>query len=416
MAARQAAGTRRAGEYTTVRSGVRAFFPAALPPVPELALTNKHHQLLSAAERSLGRLDGIATALPDADLFVYMYVRKEAVLSSQIEGTQSTLVDLLEYEAGAHPRTSTEDVTEVANYVSALNLGLERLKEGSTLELALIRDVHRVLLTGTRDEEDQPGQFRDDDVWIGPPGCSIEEADFVPPPAAELPRLLSELESFINSPPDLPLLVRAGLLHAQFETIHPFFNGNGRVGRMLISLLLTKEGALERPLLYLSHHFRLRRAEYCAKLQAIRDEGAWEEWLSFFLEGVAEVSMQATTTAQKISRLREANRREIQALMGGRAGKALMLLEALFGRPIVSVDDVRQITHASFPTSNGLVAALESLGILREVTGQRRKRRFAYRPYIDILNGTDNSTQDDGSGDGSSRIGQPRPLMSAGAS
>ena len=342
----------------------------------------------------MGRLDGVATALPDADLFVYMYVRKEAVLSSQIEGTQSTLVDLLEYEAGADLHTPEQDVGEVANYVSALNHGIEQLRLPRELSLDLIRESHRKLLEGVRGGDYEPGIFRDDEVWIGFEGCTIEEADFVPPPAAEVPRLMAELETFIRSPSPLPLLTRAGLMHAQFETIHPFYDGNGRLGRMLVSLLLTKEGALSKPVLYLSHYFRRHRTEYCAKLQAVRDIGDWESWIVFFLKGVAEVADQATETAHRIANLREENRSEIQALMGGRAGKALMLLEGLFAKPIVSVRDVRRITQTAFPTANSVVSALESLGILREITGQRHYRRFAYRPYIDILTEEDHADGD----------------------
>lgn len=379
----------RAGSYVPLRGNLRTFIPKPLPPDPPLRNSDEYVAALSEAERSLGRLDGITTALPNVDLFVYMYVRKEAVLSSQIEGTQSTLVDLLEYEAGAEPSTSKQDVGEVVNYVAALNLGLERLGQGVPLDLNLVREVHRKLLDGPNADEDLPGEFRQDEVWIGFARRPIEEADFIPPPAAEVPRLLRELEGFMNGRSRIPLLARAGLLHAQFETIHPFYNGNGRVGRMLISLLLTRERALHHPLLYLSHHFRQRREEYCARLQAIRDEGDWESWLLFFLEGVAQVSNQATETAHRIAALRETHRADIQRLMGGRAGKALTLLESLYAKPFVTVDDVRQLTGTAFPTANSLVGALESLGILREVTGQRHYRRFAYRPYLDILNEPD---------------------------
>jgi len=379
----------RAGQYVPLRDGVRTFLPKALPPEPPVTNSDEYVAALTEAERNLGRLDAITETLPNADLFVYMYVRKEAVLSSQIEGTQSTLVDLLQYEAGAEPATSGQDVAEVANYVAALNLGLDRLDHGARVDLDLVRDVHRVLLTGGRGGERRPGSFRNEQVWIGYKHCPIEEATFVPPPPGEVTRLMGDLESFTNSKSKIPLLTRAGLLHFQFETIHPFFDGNGRVGRMLTTLFLTRENALRRPLLYLSHHFRQRRDEYTGRLQAVRDEGDWEGWLTFFLEGVARVSTQATATAHQIARLRETHRKDIPKLMGGRAAKALTLLESLFARPIVSVEDVRGITHSSFPTANTLVGALESLGILREVTGQRHYRRYAYKPYIDILNETD---------------------------
>lgn len=389
-----AASNERAGQYVQVRKGVRSFLPRPLPPDPPIRFGDDYVEAITAAERNIGRLDGVATTLPDADLFVYMYVRKEAVLSSQIEGTQSTLVDLLEYEAGADLHTPEQDVGEVANYVSALDHGIEQLRQPRELDLDLVCDLHRRLLQGARGGDYEPGVFRDDEVWIGFEHCPIEEADFVPPPAAEVPRLMTELEAFIRSPSPLPLLARAGLIHAQFETIHPFYDGNGRLGRMLVSLLLTKERALSKPVLYLSYHFRRHREEYCQKLQAVRDNGDWESWLIFFLEGVAEVAAQATDTAHRIAYLRERNRSEIQGLMGGRAGKALTLLEGLFAKPIVSVRDVRELTRTTFPTANSLVGALESLGILREVTGQRHYRRFAYRPYIDILTEEDRPSDD----------------------
>jgi Fic family protein len=382
----------RVGQYVPLGEGVRTFIPKALPPEPPVHNSDEYVAALTEAERNLGRLDAIATTLPDPDLFVYMYVRKEAVLSSQIEGTQSTLVDLLEYEAGAEPGTPKEDVAEVANYVSALNLGLDRIEHGARLDLDLILDVHRELMRGARGGERRPGSFRNEQVWIGYKRCPIEEAEFVPPPPGEVARLMGDLEAFANLDSRMPLLTRAGLLHFQFETIHPFFDGNGRVGRMLITLFLTRERALRRPLLYLSHHFRQRRGEYTTRLQAVRDDGDVESWLTFFLEGVALVSNQATATAHSIAQLREAHRREIPKLMGGRAGKALTLLEHLYAKPIVSVSEVKRITQSTFPTANSLVDALESLGILREVTGRRHYRRFAYKPYIDILNESENSS------------------------
>jgi Fic family protein len=376
----------RVGEYIPLREGVRAFSPKPLPPDPPVRNTDEYVAALTEAERNLGRLDAIATTLPNPNLFVYMYVRKEAVLSSQIEGTQSTLVDLLEYEAGAEPGAPKQDVVEVANYVSALNLGLDRIEHGSRVDLELILDLHRELLAGAPGGNRRPGAFRNEQVWIGYKKCPIEEAEFVPPPPGDVVRLMGDLEAYANSTSRIPLLTRAGLLHFQFETIHPFFDGNGRVGRMLITLFLTREKALRRPLLYLSHHFRMHREEYTARLQAVRDGGEVELWLKFFLEGVALVSLQATATAHSIAQLRETHRREIPKLMGGRAGKALTLLEHLFEKPIVSVSDVQRVTGSTFPTANSLVDALESLGILREVTGLRHYRRFAYKPYLDILN------------------------------
>jgi Fic family protein len=389
--------SQRAGKYVPLREGVEAFLPKPLPPDPPVTKTDEYLEALTRAERNLGRLDATAPTLPDVDQFVYMYVRKEAVLSSQIEGTQSTLVDLLEYEAGGEPSTSEQDVSEVVNYVRALNHGLDRIEHGSRIDLDLIQDIQGMLLGGGGSGDRKAGSFRNEQVWIGFKGGKIEEAEFVPPPPGEVLRLMGDLETFTNSGARVPLLTRAGLIHFQFETIHPFFDGNGRVGRMLITLFLTREKALRRPLLYLSHYFRQRRKEYTSRLQAVRDDGDWEGWLTFFLAGVAQVSLQATATAEQIGQLREANRRELQELMGGRAGRALTLLDYLFAKPIVSVGEVQDVTKSSFPTANSLVDALESLGILREVTGQRHFRRFAYKPYIDVLNETHGPTRESGS-------------------
>lgn len=400
---------RRAGQYVPLQEGVKTFLPNALPPEPPIVNSDEYVAALTEAERNLGRLDAIAQTLPNADQFVYMYVRKEAVLSSQIEGTQSSLVDLLQYEAGAEPSTSEQDVAEVVNYVSALNLGLERLEHGAQVDLDLIRDVHRELLKGGREGQRRPGSFRNEQVWIGYKGCPIDEADFVPPPPGEVARLMSDLEAFTNSESRMPLLTRVGLLHFQFETIHPFFDGNGRVGRMLITLFLTRQRALRRPLLYLSHHFRQRRDEYTARLQAVRDHGDFEAWLTFFLDGVAQVANQATATANQITELRENHRREIPKLMGRQAGKALTLLEHLFAKPIVSIGEVRRVTASSFPTASGLVTGLESLGILRELTGRRHYRRFAYKPYLDILNDGPDPTRVPNA---TPRLASPAPVSS----
>jgi Fic family protein len=399
----------RAGLYVPLQEGVKTFLPKALPPDPPVVNSDDYVAALTEAERSLGRLDAIAQTLPNADQFVYMYVRKEAVLSSQIEGTQSSLVDLLQYEAGAEPSTSEQDVVEVANYVSALNLGLDRLEHGARVDLDLIRDVHRELLKNGPGGQRRPGLFRNEQVWIGYKGCPIEEADFVPPPPGEVARLMSDLEAFTNAESKIPLLTRAGLLHFQFETIHPFFDGNGRVGRMLITLFLTRQRALRRPLLYLSYHFRQRRDEYSGRLQAVREGGDFEAWLTFFLDGVAQVSNQAAATANQIAELRETHRKEIPKLMGGRTGKALTLLEHLFAKPIVSISEVRHVTASSFPTASALVSGLESLGILRELTGQRHYRRFAYKPYLDILNDNPGPTR---SSDPTPRLPSLAPVSS----
>ncbi|MFM9103434.1 MAG: Fic family protein, partial [Cyanobium sp.] len=290
----------RAGQYRAQPSGYRAFIPAPLPPSPPLRLEGELQRLLSQADRALGRLDGSVQTLPNPDLFVFMYVRKEAVLSSQIEGTQSSLQDLLAAEAnllGAESRP--RDVDEVVNYVRAMQHGLARLGE-LPVSIRLIREIHQELLQGVRGSHLTPGDLRRSQNWIDPGGCGLAEASFVPPPPEELPQALGELELFLHQQDDLPALLKIGLAHAQFETIHPFLDGNGRIGRLLITYLLTENGILHKPVLYLSHYFKRHRQAYYDHLQAVRDQGDWEGWLAFFLRGVAEVSAEATDTARKI--------------------------------------------------------------------------------------------------------------------
>jgi len=374
----------RAGHYVRQPAGYRAFLPARLPP-PDLRLEGGLQAMLSRADRALGRLDGSVETLPNPDLFVFMYVRKEAVLSSQIEGTQSSLQDLLAVEAdvagrGAVPR----DVDEVVNYVRAMNHGLGRLTE-LPVSVRLIRELHRELLRGTRGDRLTPGELRRSQNWLGPSGCMLDEATFVPPPPEAVPAALSDLERYLHAPDDLPALVRIGLAHAQFETIHPFLDGNGRVGRLLVTFLLTEAGILKKPVLYLSHHFKRHRTQYYERLQAVRDEGAWEEWLAFFLQGVAEVGAEATDTARRILILREKHRNAITDHLGRTAGNGHRVLEKLYDRPIVSVADVEQIIGTTYATANSLVGRLEGLGILEEITGYARNRRFRYGPYVRLF-------------------------------
>jgi Fic family protein len=329
-------------------------------------------------------LDGSIQALPNPDLFVYMYVRKEAVLSSQIEGTQSSLQDLLAAEAQVLTADRPHDVGEVVNYVRAMNYGLARLAE-LPVSVRLIREIHGQLLQGVRGSHLTPGELRTSQNWIGPGGCTLAEATFVPPPPAEVPAALAQLEQFLHRDTGLPLLVKIGLAHAQFETIHPFLDGNGRVGRLLITFLLCEQRVLLRPVLYLSHYFKRFRAAYYERLQAIRDAGAWEEWLTFFLRGVAEVSGEATETARRILALREHHRAVITAQLGRAAGNGHRVLESLYERPIVSVNDVQALIGTTYPAANVLVAKLTGSGILREITGQSRNRLFRYQPYIDLF-------------------------------
>ncbi len=375
----------RTGHYIRQPEGYAAFIPQGLPPSPPIRFDPEMLTLLSRADRALGRLDGATELLPNPDLFVFMYVRKEAVLSSQIEGTQASLLDVLEFEAQALEPGRPQDVPEVVNYVAAMNYGLERLKE-LPLSLRLTREIHARLLEGVRGGERSPGEFRRSQNWIGAPGVDgLATASFVPPPPHEMLAALNNLEKFFHDPSPLPMLIKVGLIHAQFETIHPFLDGNGRMGRLLITFLLCQEGILQRPLLYLSHYFKRHRTEYYERLQATRDHGDLEGWLKFFLTGVYEVAQEATATARCIVNLREEHRDLIGASLGRNASKGLMLLEALYFRPIISVKVAAEIAHLTYSNANVLVRKFSSQGLLKEMTGQKRDRRFIYEPYLALF-------------------------------
>lgn len=377
------AGTRntRAGRYVSQTTGYSAFIPAPLPPEPPLALTGDLPGLLSAADRALGRLDGSVLTLPNPDLFVFMYVRKEAVLSSQIEGTQSSLQDLLAAEAQLFDQHLPRDVDEVVNYVRAMKHGLARLSE-LPVSTRLIREIHAELLRGVRGGRLQPGDVRTSQNWIGPAGCTLTTATFVPPPPHAVASALGDLEDFLHANDQLPPLVKIALAHVQFETIHPFLDGNGRVGRLLITFLLTERDLLHKPVLYLSHYFRQHRQEYYEHLQAVRDQGAWEEWLAFFLRGVIEVAGEASDTARRILQLREEHRWAITAHVGRAAGNGHKVLDSLYDRPIVTVHDVQHMIGTTYAAANTLVSKLVSLNLLSEMTGHARNRVFKYAPYI----------------------------------
>ncbi len=371
----------RAGRFETQPEGYRAFLPAPLPPEPPVTRDPELDALLSKADLALGRLDGCASILPNPDFFVAMYVRYEAVLSSQIEGTQSTLEDLLAFESEGND--VTKDVAEVVNYVSAMNHGLKRLPE-LLLSLRLIREIHAELLRDGRGSRFEAGVFRTSQNWIGAPGCTIMTAAYVPPPVHELLPALGEFEKFLHSEAPMPTLLQCGLAHAQFESIHPFLDGNGRVGRLLITFLLCQRGVLHKPLLYLSHYFKQHRAEYYDRLMAVRLSGHWEECLKFFLRGVVEVSAAATQTARSILTLREASRQTIIASLNNSTA-GLELLDYLFVSPLLSIKAVQAKLDCSYVKANKLVLEFARLGLLEETTGWQRNRRFRFKAYLDLF-------------------------------
>ncbi len=375
---------RRTGTYVrTTISGepVDAFVPHPLPPDPPLALTSGDLSLLERANRALGRLDGLCTFLPETSIFLYLYVKKEAVLSSQIEGTQSSLSDLLLYESEEVPGVPLEDVREVSSYVAAVRHGLERLRGGFPLSLRLIREVHGVLLAEGRGSDKQPGEFRRSQNWIG--GTRSGNARFVPSPPDRVLDCMGALESFLHDR-KTPLLIKTALAHVQFETIHPFLDGNGRVGRLLISLLLCAEKALAEPILYLSLYFKTHREAYYEHLQRVRLEGDWEGWLRFFLEGIALTADQAVQGSRTILDLFAADRRRIEGL-GRPAGSALQVHEILQRRPVISVPQLGEELPLSRPTITSALGRMAELGIVREITGKRRDRLFVYAEYFDAL-------------------------------
>ncbi len=372
-------------ESSTSGERFRAFIPAPLPPEPELLqLTDEDFDLMERANRALGRLDGVTTLLPDSHLFIYFYVRKEAVLSSQIEGTQSSLSELLLFEHEFAPGVPLDEVQEVSNYVAAMNHGLHRLRNDDfPLSLRLLREIHGVLLSQGRGSEQNPGEFRRSQNWIG--GSRPGNARYVPPPWEEVLTCMGELELFLHDQPRrTPVLIKAALAHVQFETIHPFLDGNGRLGRLLITLLLCAEEALQEPLLYLSLYFKSHREEYYDLLQRVREEGEWLAWLRFFLQGVRETAQQATATAQSILRLFADDRAKIEQL-GRSAGSALRVHLLLQERPVLSVPKAAGQLSLSAPTVRAAVNNLQRLGLLQEVSGKQRDRVYVYHPYMTIL-------------------------------
>jgi Fic family protein len=363
---------------------VRAFVPPPLPPPPKSIDLTSLQAILAEANQAVGRLDGTTSSLPDPKLFHYFYVRKEAVLSSQIEGTQSSLSDLLLYENEETPGVPLDDVQEVSNYVAALNHGLKRMRDGFPLSLRLIREIHEVLLAKGRGSHAQPGQFRKSQNWIG--GSRPGNAAYVPPPPENVVDCMSQLEAFIHQEgASLPLLIRAGLVHAQFESIHPFLDGNGRVGRLLITFMLCAEEVLREPVLYLSLFFKKHRRLYYDRLNETREKDGWTPWLDFFLQGVRDTANQAARTAGNIDRLFKADKEKTERFDRGVAS-ALLVYRYAQANPLFSIKNAAREMKVSFPTASSAVDRMVEARILQESSGKRRGRLFAYESYLDILN------------------------------
>jgi Fic family protein len=375
----------RLGSFVETSAGgenVRAFVPAPLPPAPPLDMPGMM-RVYERAIAAVGRLDGVATILPSTPLFLYMYVRKEALLSSQIEGTQSSLSDLLLYENDEAPSAELDDVTEVSNYVAAIEHGVGRIRGGFPLSLRLIREMHEIMLKSGRGATKQPGEFRRSQNWIG--GTRPGNALFVPPPPNALGDCLGAFERFLHTDDvGLPPLIRAGLAHVQFETIHPFLDGNGRLGRLLITLILCEAGVLHEPILYLSLFLKSRRNDYYRLLQEVRQAGTWEAWMEFFLTGVAETAEQASETARELITMFDTHRHTI-GMLGRSAPSALRVHELMQERPIVTIKTVADKLGTSFPTASGALEKLAELKIVRETTGKQRGRVYAYSDYLALL-------------------------------
>ncbi len=378
--------TRQLGRYVVTTYGpeaesVRAFVPPPLPPDPPVSLEGRQ-RILEQANQALGRLDGLTISLPNPSLFLYFYLRKEAVLSSQIEGTQSSLSDFLQFEN--EDGFPIEDFREELNYVAAMNHGLEQLGKGFPISSRLIREIHEILLAKGRGSGKQPGDFRTSQNWIG--GTRPGNAHYVPPPPGEIAACMGDLEKFIHAErPDLPLLVKAALVHVQFESIHPFLDGNGRLGRLLITFMLAAGNVLSQPLLYLSLHLKTHRSQYYELLNRVRSHGEWEAWLDFFLQGVKDVAEQASDMARNIQRLHASDRQKIEQL-GRPAASALRVYLHLQQRPVMAVGRTAKAIGVSAPTVTKSLEHLRQLGIVKEITGRQRDRVFRYEAYVALLN------------------------------
>lgn len=372
----------RAGAYIISTTGARCFKPKPLPPTPPIEMTRALTLALSDADRAIARLDGSTLILPDTDLFVYGFMLQEAALSSQIEGTQASLDDVLVFQAEPRTAQRIEDVADVVNYIHAMNWGMDELKR-LPLSLRFVRELHGRLLRDGRGADRQPGEFRSIQNWIGAPGSRIEDAMFVPPAVPDMADALGHWEQFLHQDHGLPPLIKSALAHAQFETIHPFLDGNGRVGRMIIALMLVSDRVLHRPLLYLSMFFKKNRAEYYDLLQGIRQNGDWERWLTFFLEGVGETARGAFDAAQSVIKLKERIDTTIRDQMN--APSAAKLGQLIFRYPYLSARQIAERLGVSQPTANALVRRFSDLQLLTEVSGRKWGRLYAFTPYLRIL-------------------------------
>lgn len=373
----------RMGVTVRQKGGYQAYIPKPLPPDPPVNFDDELHHLLSEADRALARLDGMTTVLPNTDLFVAMYVKKEALLSSQIEGTQASLQGILQFEADMIPSDDINEVKEVINYIRAMNDGLARIS-CEVFSLEMLQEIHGILLKGTRGGKKEPGKVRTIQNWIGSGDSSIYSAIFTPPPPEKVPELLKELEAFIVADDRIPPLIKIGLVHAQFETIHPFIDGNGRMGRLFITFYLCWKGILARPLLYLSIYLKAHREEYYSLLQEVRFEGDWESWLKFFLRGVIEVSNEALANAREIITLKEKLLDTlVQTNVGGLS--AVRLLDLLFKKPLVTVTDISSALEITYQSAHDLVNLFEKLEILGEITGKKRYKKYLFVDYVLII-------------------------------
>ena len=381
-------GNDRAGIYINQLQGdlaYKAFIPKPLPPDPAILLDSELTRLLSEADRSIGRLGGVIKSIPNPELFVMMYIKKEAVLSSQIEGTQASLSDILEKEEDILSAEKNDDVTATLNYIIAMNYGLERIKD-FPLSLRLIREIHQQLVSNVRGHDKNPGEFRVKQNWVGPAGCTLKDATYIPPPTHEMNQAMGELEKYLHAEKTYPVLVECGLIHAQFETIHPFSDGNGRIGRLLITFLLCINEIIDQPLLYLSYYLKKNKQEYYNRLMSVRNDGDWEGWLKFFLKGITETSENVVLLSNKILDLKKNKEELVRKSMRKSSLKVIELLDKLYIHPVMSVTRASELCDISYNAAKNIIRTFTELNIVVEKSGKQRDRKYHFKEYIDLLN------------------------------